>query len=197
VQTGGVGKLDDLEWFQAETREEWRAWLAENHATSPGIWLVTWKKTSGKPVLDYDEKVEEALAWGWIDTKGMSVDDERTRLVMCPRRPGSGWSRPNKERIVRLEEQGLMQPAGRAVIDAAKADGSWTLLDDVEDLIVPPDLAKAFDRHPGSRAQWDGFAKSPRKAMLTWLVTAKRAETRAARVEKVAAEAAEGRHAIG
>jgi uncharacterized protein YdeI (YjbR/CyaY-like superfamily) len=192
-----VGKLDDLEWFQAETRQEWRAWLAENHATSPGIWLVTWKKSSGKPVLDYDEKVEEALAWGWIDTKGMSVDDERTRLVMCPRRPGSGWSRPKKERIVRLEEQGLMQPAGRAVIDAAKADGSWTLLDDVEDLIVPLDLSEAFDRHPGSRAQWDGFAKSPRKAMLTWLVTAKRAETRAARVEKVAAEAAEGRHAMG
>jgi uncharacterized protein YdeI (YjbR/CyaY-like superfamily) len=90
-----------------------------------------------------------------------------------------------------------MQPAGRAVIDAAKADGSWTLLDDVEDLIVPLDLSEAFDRHPGSRAQWDGFAKSPRKAMLTWLVTAKRAETRAARVEKVAAEAAEGRHAMG
>jgi uncharacterized protein YdeI (YjbR/CyaY-like superfamily) len=127
----------------------------------------------------------------------MSVDDERTRLVLCPRRPGSGWSRPNKERIARLEELGLMQPAGRAVIDAAKADGSWTLLDDVEDLIVPPDLAEALDRHPGSRAQWDGFAKAPRKAMLTWLVTAKRPETRASRVEKVAAEAAEGRHAIG
>jgi uncharacterized protein YdeI (YjbR/CyaY-like superfamily) len=197
VQTGGVGKLDDLEWFQAETRDEWRAWLAENHATSPGVWLVTWKKSSGRPVLDYDEKVEEALAWGWIDTKGMSVDDERTRLVMCPRRSGSGWSRPNKERVARLEEQGLMQPAGRAVIAAAKADGSWTLLDDVEDLIVPPDLAAAFDRHPGSRAQWDGFAKSPRKIMLTWLVTAKRPETRATRVEKVAAEAAHGRHATG
>jgi uncharacterized protein YdeI (YjbR/CyaY-like superfamily) len=197
VQTGGVGKLDDLEWFQAETRDEWRAWLAENHATSPGVWLVTWKKSSGRPVLDYDEKVEEALAWGWIDTKGMSVDDERTRLVMCPRRSGSGWSRPNKERVARLEEQGLMQPAGRAVIAAAKADGSWTLLDDVEDLIVPPDLAEAFDRHPGSRAQWDGFAKSPRKIMLTWLVTAKRPETRATRVEKVAAEAAHGRHATG
>ena len=90
-----------------------------------------------------------------------------------------------------------MQPAGRAVIDAAKADGSWTQLDDVEDLIVPPDLAEAFDRRPGSRAQWEGFGKSPRKAMLTWLVTAKRPQTRAARVEKVAAEAAEGRHAIG
>lgn len=193
----GMGKLDDLDWFQAETRAEWRAWLAENHVTSPGIWLVTWKKGSGRPVLDYDEKVEEALAWGWIDTKGMSVDDERTRLVMCPRRPGSGWSRTNKVRIARLEEQGLMQPAGRRVIDAAKADQTWTLLDDVEDLIVPPDLAEAFDRHPGSRAHWDGFARSPRKAMLTWIVTAKRPETRAARVEKTASDAAEGRHAAG
>ena len=192
-----MGKLDDLEWFHAETRVEWRAWLGENHASSPGVWLVTWKKASGRPVLDYDQRVEEALAWGWIDSKGMTVDDERTRLVFLPRRPGSGWSRSNKVRIARLEEQGLMQTAGRRVIEAAIADGSWTLLDEVEDLIVPPDLAAAFDRHPGSRARWDAFTRAPRRAMLEWLVTAKRPETRAARVGKIAAAAAEGRAATG
>jgi uncharacterized protein YdeI (YjbR/CyaY-like superfamily) len=192
-----MAKLDDLEWFEAETRGQWRAWLDANHANSAGIWLVTWKKASGRPVLDYEQQVEEALAWGWIDSKGMTVDADRTRLVFLPRRPGSGWSRPNKQRIVRLEDQGLMQPAGRRVIDAAKADGSWTLLDEVEDLIVPPDLAAAFDRHPGSREQWDAFPRSPRRAMLAWLVTAKRAETRASRIEKIASEAAEGRRAAG
>jgi uncharacterized protein YdeI (YjbR/CyaY-like superfamily) len=192
-----MAKLDDLEWFEAETREQWRAWLAENHASSPGIWLVTWKKASERPVLTYDQRVEEALAWGWIDSKAMTVDADRARLVFLPRRPGSGWSRPNKERIVRLEDQGLMQPAGRRVIDAAKADGSWTLLDDVEDLVVPPDLAAAFDRHPGSRAHWDSFPVSPRKIMLTSLVTAKRPETRAARIERIAAAAAEGKRADG
>ena len=110
-----MAKLDDLEWFEVETREQWRAWLGENHASSPGIWLVTWKKASGRPVLTYDQRVEEALAWGWIDSKAMTVDADRARLVFLPRRPGSGWSRPNKERIVRLEDQGLMQPAGRRV----------------------------------------------------------------------------------
>ena len=192
-----MGKLDDLEWFQAETRAEWRAWLVENHATSPGVWLVTWKKDAGRPVLSYDDKVEEALAWGWIDSKGMSVDHERARIVMSPRRPRSGWSRPNKVRIARLEEQGLMQPAGRRAIEAAKADGSWTLLDDVEDLVVPPDLAEAFARHPGAREHWEAFTRSPRRVMLQWIVTAKRPETRAARVEQTAAAAAEGRKAMG
>ena len=108
-------------------------------------------------MLTYDDAVSEALAFGWIDTKGGSVDDERTRLLLTPRRRGSGWSRPNKQRIERLEADGLMTPAGAAVIAAAKADGSWSLLDDVEDLVVPDDLAAAFDRHAGSREQWDAL----------------------------------------
>jgi len=192
-----VGKLDDLEWFPAETREQWRAWLTANHDSAPGIWLVTWRKGAERPTLDYGAAVEEALAWGWIDTKAGSVDDERTRLAFTPRKAGSGWSRPNKERIARLEAAGLMQPPGRALIDAAKADGSWTLLDDVEDLVVPPDLADAFARHPGSREAWDAFPPSPRKLMLMWVVTAKRAETRASRIDQIAAAAAEGKRARG
>jgi uncharacterized protein YdeI (YjbR/CyaY-like superfamily) len=192
-----VAKLDDLEWFAAETREQWRAWLADNHASAPGVWLVTWKKAAGRPILSYDESVEEALAWGWIDSKGMGIDAERSRLVFTPRKAGSGWSRPNKERIARLEASGLMRPAGQALIDAAKVDGSWTLLDDVEDLIVPPDLAEAFAARPGSREAWDAFTVSPRKQMLLWLVTAKRPETRASRIEQIADAAAEGRRARG
>ncbi len=140
--------MHDGEWFHAEDRAAWRAWLAANHDSSPGVWLVTWRKASGRPVLTLRRRVSEALAFGWIDTKGGSVDDERTRLMLTPRKRGSGWSRPNKQRIERLEAEGLMTPAGAAVIAAAKADGSWTLLDDVEDLVVPDDLAAAFDRMP-------------------------------------------------
>jgi uncharacterized protein YdeI (YjbR/CyaY-like superfamily) len=186
---------EEREWFHAEERAAWRAWLAANHGTSPGVWLVTWQKASGRPILSYDDAVSEALAFGWVDTKGMKVDDERTRLLFTPRKRGSGWSRPNKERIQRLEADGLMTPAGTAVIEAAKADGSWTLLDDVEDLVVPDDLAAAFERHAGSHAQWDGFPRSARRAMLEWIVQAKRAETRATRVEQTALCAARGERA--
>ena len=190
-----MAAADDREWFHAEDRRAWRAWLAANHDSSPGVWLVTWRKASGRPVLSYDNAVTEALAFGWIDTKGGSVDDERTRLMFTPRKRGSGWSRPNKQRIERLEAEGLMTPAGTAVIDAARADGSWTLLDDVEDLVVPEDLAAAFDRHAGSRQQWDAFPPSARKVILGWIVTAKRPETRATRVEQTASMAARGERA--
>ena len=127
--------------------------------------------------------------------KGGSVDDERTRLLFTPRRRGSGWSRPNKQRVERLEADGLMAPAGAAVIAAAKADGSWTRLDDVEDLVVPVDLDAAFRRHDGSRAQWDGFPRSARRSILERIVTAKRDETRATRIEETASLAARGERA--
>ena len=116
-------------------------------------------------------------------------------MWFSPRRRGSGWARSNKQRIERLEAAGLMAEPGRALIDAAKADGSWTMLDDVEDLVVPPDLADAFDAHPGSREQWDGFSRSARRAMLVWLVEAKRPATRAGRVTQVAERAAVGEKA--
>lgn len=190
-----MAALDELEWFHPDDRGAWRHWLQEHHADAPGVWLVTWRKPSGKPVLSYDDAVEEALAFGWIDSKGGKVDDDRTRLLMTPRKRGSGWSRPNKERIARLEAAGLMAPAGAAVIAAAKADGAWSRLDDVEDLVVPDDLAAAFERHAGSRQHWDGFPRSARRGILEWIVNAKRADTRARRIEETASRAARGERA--
>ncbi len=178
-----------------EMRAAWRAWLQEHHATKRGVWAVTWRKASGKPVVSYDGLVEEALCYGWIDSKGGSVDDERTRLFFTPRKPGSGWSRPNKERLARLEAAGLIAPAGRAVLDAAKADGSWTRLDAIEDLTVPDDLAAAFDANPGSRDHWEAFPRSPKRTMLVWIDDAKRPETRQHRVDEVARLAARGERA--
>lgn len=182
---------DDAPQVHAETVEEWREWLLAHHATESGAWLVSWKTPTGKPSVKYELAVEEALCVGWIDSAGRTLDDERRALWFTRRKPGSGWARTNKERIVRLEAEGRMLPAGRAVIDAAKADGSWTLLDDVENLIVPDDLAAAFERHPGSRQNFEAFPPSARRAILEWIVQAKREATRAARLEESAQLAAQ------
>lgn len=186
-----AGSRDDAPQVHAETLEEWRDWLLAHHDTEAGAWLVSWKAPTGKPSVKYELAVEEALCVGWIDSAGRTLDDERRALWFTRRKPGSGWARTNKERIVRLEAEGRMLPAGRAVIDAAKADGSWTLLDDVENLIVPDDLAAAFERHPGSRENFDAFPPSARRAILEWIVQAKREATRAARLEESARLAAQ------
>ena len=180
-----VGR-DDAPWVHVETVQEWRDWLLANHATSSGAWLVSWKSPTGRPSVKYELAVEEALCVGWIDSSGRTIDDERHALWFTRRKAGSGWARTNKERIVRLEAEGRMTDAGRALIDAAKADGSWTLLDDVENLIVPDDLAAAFARYPGSREYFDAFPPSARRALLEWIVQAKRETTRAARLDETA-----------
>jgi uncharacterized protein YdeI (YjbR/CyaY-like superfamily) len=188
-----VGIQDDAEHIHAETREEWRAWLAANHDRPDGVWLVWWKGPTGRPAPSYDEAVEEALCFGWIDSTKRSLDEDRLMQWYSPRRKGSGWSRPNKVRLERITAAGTMAPAGQRALDAAMADGSWTLLDEVEDRIVPPDLAAAFDAHPGAREHWDAFTASQQKMVLTWIVTAKRPATRQQRVDDTAAAAAAGR----
>ena len=186
-----MASRDDAPRVHAESVEQWRDWLLAHHETEPGAWLVSWKAPTGRPCVKYELAVEEALCVGWIDSAGRTLDDERRMLWFTRRKPGSGWARTNKERIVRLEAEGRMTPAGRALIDAAKADGSWTLLDDVEDLVVPDDLAAAFDRYPGARQNFDAFPPSARRGILEWIVQAKRAPTRAARLEESARLAAQ------
>ena len=124
------------------TRAEWRAWLGENHTRPEGVWLVTYKKATGKPRVEYEDAVEEALCFGWIDSKPNKLDEERTLLWFAPRKPGTGWSRPNKERVARALSAGLMMPAGLTKIEAAKQDGSWTALDGIEQLEMPADLTR-------------------------------------------------------
>lgn len=159
------------------------------------MWLVSWKKHTGRPAMTYDEAVTEALRFGWVDSKGRKLDEDRSMLWFAPRRAGSGWSRPNQQRIERLDSEGRLAPAGREVVEAARSDGSWHLLDEVENLTVPDDLAEAFDRHAGARDHWDGFPRSARRGILEWIVQAKRPETRAKRVEETARLAAAGERA--
>ena len=178
-----------------ETVSEWRAWLDGNHGTSNGVWLVSWKKHTGRPTVGYEEAVTEALAVGWVDSKGKRLDDDRTMLYLTRRRPTSGWSRPNKQRVERLLAEGRMGPTGQAAIDAAKENGTWSLLDDVENLVVPDDLSAEFARHPGARDAWDGFPRSVKRSILEWIVTAKRPETRRARIAETAEKAGRGERA--
>jgi len=192
-----VGVREDAERFQPETVDQWRGWLAEHHARGTGVWLVTWKAAAPGPTLGYEECVEQALCFGWVDSTNKGVDDERTMMWFAPRKPGSGWARTNKARVERLTAAGLMAPAGQAVVDAARADGSWTLLDDVEALVVPPDLAAALDAAPPARANFDAFPRSVRRAILLWLVTAKRPATRAVRIATTVEKAARGERAQG
>jgi uncharacterized protein YdeI (YjbR/CyaY-like superfamily) len=192
---GSGPPVEDLDRFEATDRGMWRAWLESHHDTASGIWLVTWRKGSGRPILGYEDAVEEALAFGWIDSKGGKVDDRRTRLLFTPRKVGSGWSRPNQERIARLEATGLMAPSGQAVVDRARADGSYHRLDDVEDLVVPDDLAAAVVRNAPARANWDEFPRSVRRNILEWILNAKRDETRAKRIDETARMAARNERA--
>jgi uncharacterized protein YdeI (YjbR/CyaY-like superfamily) len=183
---------ETAERLHPDTRAEWRAWLAEHHDASKGVWLLFWRKQSGRMGLSYEEAVQEALCFGWIDSKGAKLDDHRTMLWMSPRKRGSGWARTNKARIEQLLGDGLMAPAGLAMIEEAKRDGSWTLLDDVENLVVPDDLGAALDANPGARERWDALSRSVRRAALEQIVLAKRPETRARRVAETARLTAEG-----
>jgi uncharacterized protein YdeI (YjbR/CyaY-like superfamily) len=177
------------------TRAAWRAWLERHHTRPTGVWVVTWKKVANRPTPSYDDLVEEALCFGWVDSRPGKLDALRTKLWFAPRQPGSGWSAPNKRRVEQLLVDGRIAPAGLAKIEAAKRDGSWTALDAVEALEIPADLAAAFARHPGGESCFAAFPRSAKRGILEWITTAKRAETRAARVDETARLAARNERA--
>ncbi|MFP5219324.1 MAG: YdeI/OmpD-associated family protein [Actinomycetes bacterium] len=185
----------DREQVHVERVEQWRGWLEQHADRGEGVWLVTWKKATGLPSPSYDDVVCEALAVGWVDSTAGTLDDERSMLWFAPRKRGSGWSRANKQRLERLEREGRMRPRGQVVVDAAKADGSWALLDDVEDLVVPPDLAAAFAASRGSREVWEAFPRSVKRMHLERLVQAKREQTRQRRIEDIVSAASRGERA--
>ena len=178
-----------------ESRAAWRDWLAQHHDRDEGVWFIRYKQAAGKPTVSYDEAVEEALCFGWIDSLPRKLDDERTMLYFAPRKAGSGWSRPNKGRVERMTAAGKMTAAGQAKIDAARADGSWSALDAIENLVVPDDLAEAFAKYPGAEANWEAFPRSAKRGILEWIANAKRDATRAGRVEETARLAQENRRA--
>ncbi len=173
-----------------KTRTEWREWLTEHHAQPEGVWVISFKKASGKPRMEYDEAVEEALCFGWVDSKPNKLDEERAMLWFAPRKAGTGWSKLNKSRVEKLIAAGRMTPAGLAKIEAAKQDGSWNALDKIEALEIPPDLAKALAANKTAQKYFNEFPRSVRRAILEWIASAKKPETRAKRIEETVTSAA-------
>lgn len=186
---------DDYPDVLIHSRAEWRQWLADNHDRCTGIWLVRFKKDSGHPHVPYDDVVEEALCFGWVDSRPRAVDEERSALLVTPRAPTSNWSAANKARVARLVDDGLMHPSGAELVAAARENGAWNALDDVERLIEPDDLRAALDAEPAARANWDAFPPSARRGILEWILTAKREPTRARRIARTVSEAAAGQRA--
>lgn len=176
----------DFPRVQIESRAEWRAWLAANHESAESIWLVTFKKGSGRPYVPYDDVVEEAICFGWVDSLPRRLDEERTMLLLSPRKPGSAWSKVNKERAERMNAAGKMKPAGLTKIEQSKEDGSWTFLDDVEALVVPEDLSAALEGHENAAENFAAFPPSSKRGILEWIKQAKKPETRGKRIRETA-----------
>ena len=192
-----MSALDDAPHVHADDRATWRAWLEANHATARGAWLVTWRSRSGRVHLDYEAALEEALCFGWVDSTGGHVDDERGKLYFAPRKSRSVWAASNKARVERLIDEGRMAPAGLAAIERAKANGSWEILDSAERLEVPEDLRAALQARPPAAVNFAAFPPSARKMLLGWVALARRPETRAARITEIAEAAARNERARG
>lgn len=179
--------------LEPASAKEWRAWLTEHAAESTGVWLAVGKKGGSRTTLTYDEAVEEALCFGWIDSVVNRLDADRFMQRFTPRKPASNWSGPNKVRVARLIAEGRMTTQGLAAIETAKANGSWTRLNDVEAERVPDDLRAALDAEPGAAEGFSAIASSARKQAIYWVMTAKRADTRAKRIEATVQAAVERR----
>lgn len=181
---------DQVPRFHPTSRAAWRAWLRANHATSTGVWVVFHKGADRQ--LAYADSVEEALCFGWIDSLMRPIDGRSYRQLFTPRKPKSKWSALNKRRAADLIAKKQMRAAGLAAIESAKRNGSWTALDAVEALVVPPDFARALAAHAKAKAFFDGLSPSGRKGILYWISGVKSAERRAARIAQAISQAAKG-----
>jgi uncharacterized protein YdeI (YjbR/CyaY-like superfamily) len=174
-----------------ETRAQWRQWLSENGENTAGVWLIYYKKSSGKPHLSYDEAVEEALCFGWIDSVPNKLNDEMSKQYYAPRNPKSNWSKLNKTRVAKLLELDLITEAGMRMIDLAKKTGTWDALNDVDNLVIPDDLKAALLSLPNAETNFDAFPASTKRGILEWILNAKTLETRSKRVLETATLAAQ------
>lgn len=179
-----------IDVFYPKSQTAWRKWLEKNHLSKQSVWLVYYTKKSAKKSITWSDAVDVALCFGWIDSKIIKVDEEASHHYFSRRKPNSTWSKINKDKVERLIASGQMAEAGMASIEVAKQNGSWTILDDVEALIIPPDLEAAFAGKPPSKAYFQSLGKSAQKLILSWLVLAKTPETRQKRLAEIVESAA-------
>jgi uncharacterized protein YdeI (YjbR/CyaY-like superfamily) len=183
------------EEFYPTSRAAWREWLLQNGTEVERVWLVLYKKESGLPTITYNEAVEEALCFGWIDSIVKKKDEHSRIQYFSRRKPNSGWSVSNKERVARLAKQKLLDPTGKKVIAAAKKSGQWTRLDEANAGIIPADLDKALRKNKEALKNFAAFPMSVKKGILAWISTAKTEITRNKRIEETARLAAENKRA--
>lgn len=176
MPTSGIAHL------YPDSRATWRKWLAANHDSARGVQLMMHTKASGLQCFSLDEAVEEALCFGWIDSTLHPIERSRFAVRFTPRRRGGTWSQVNKARVESLMARGLMTDAGLRAVAEAQQDGSWSTLDDIDELQVPEDLALALAGVPGARDNFERFTPSAQKATLWWVKSARRPETRARRI---------------
>ncbi|MCW5517032.1 YdeI/OmpD-associated family protein [Muriicola sp. Z0-33] len=165
--------------------KKWRNWLHKNHSTSNGVYLIFYKVENKEESMRWEEAVRVALCYGWIDSTVKSLGEGRRRQYFCPRKPRSVWSKLNKKHIEELIASGQMHSSGLKTIEAAKKNGSWTALDDVENGVIPEDLQKAFSSKPKAYKNFQNFTRGQKKSYLYWLKMAKREATRKKRIEEI------------
>lgn len=178
--------MKDIETFSPDNQTDWRKWLELNHNKKEAVWVIFYKKSSSRHNMSWSESVDEALCFGWIDSVKKSIDSEKYIQYFSKRKAKSNWSKINKDKVLTLIDKGLMQEAGFKSIEIAKENGSWTILDEVEAIIIPQDLSDELAKRKHAAQYFNGLSKSVKKGLLYWLVSAKRKETRQKRLLEIA-----------
>ena len=177
---------DGTEAIGAQDSAAWRRWLEKHHHSHKSVWLIIYKKDSGIQSINYDQAVDDALCFGWVDSKPNKRDDKSFYQYFAKRNPKSNWSRVNKEKIAKLMASDKMHASGLAMVEEAKRSGTWNALDDVENLVIPDDLLDALRQYSSAKTHFDNFPKSVKRGILEWIFNAKLPETRAKRISETA-----------
>lgn len=181
--------MNNVEEYCPNDNKNWRKWLKLNHKKKDAVWLIFYKKKSPNYNLSWSDSVDEALCFGWIDSIKKTIDTEKYKQYFSKRKAKSNWSKINKDKVKTLIDQGLMKEEGYKSIETAKENGSWKILDEVEELKIPDDLKEEFINYKGSMEYFGSLSKSAKKSLLYWVVSAKRKETRQKRILEIAENA--------
>ena len=177
--------IQELKTYCPTSQTEWREWLEKNHETQQSVWVIFYKRESPDYNLGWSEAVDEALCFGWIDSTKRPIDKEKYMQYFSKRKAKSNWSKINKDKVKALIDQGLMAEAGYISIEVAKENGSWTLIDAIEELVIPEDLEKELANYKGALEFFESLSKSNKKILLHWVFSAKRPETRQKRISEI------------
>ena len=184
--------MDRFQRVEISSRDDLHRWLLENHTQTESIWLVIFKKHVADKHVNHWDIVDEGLCFGWIDSRVAKLDEDRSMLLFSPRKPTSAWSRVNKDRLEKLFAENRMQPSGLKSIEIAKENGSWEKIDQATSAEPPQDFLDALNASEAAKENWAKFPPSSRRAILEWILLAKRPETRANRIQETVQKAAQG-----